>query len=71
MFCPYKMSNEQLAGGYDPAAGSYGERDWECEQNGCQLWNERFGMCSRAVDAYLKGNEDWRRESAAEKAGRE
>ena len=33
-----------------------------CLGKGCELWNERFGMCCEAVDAYLKGQEDWRAE---------
>ena len=36
----------------------------DCMRQECELWNERFGMCSFAVDAYLKGQEDWRAERA-------
>ena len=32
-----------------------------CEQSDCALWSERFGMCSLAVVAYLKGQVDWRK----------
>jgi len=34
----------------------------ECLQEECAWWNKRFGRCSQAVDAYRKGQEDWRRE---------
>ena len=34
----------------------------DCMRQDCELWNERFGRCSFAVDAYLKGQEDWRRD---------
>jgi hypothetical protein len=32
--------------------------DTSCCQSNCPLWNERFGKCSLAVDAHLKGEED-------------
>jgi len=31
----------------------------QCNRDDCAWWNERFGMCSQAVDAYLKGQRDW------------
>ena len=34
----------------------------DCLKQECEWWNEHFGMCSQAVDAYLKGQEDRRRE---------
>lgn len=70
MHCPAKMSNPQLSGGYDPQAGSYTETDWECMGNTCALWNAHFGMCSHAVDAYLKADMEWRAESVAERKDR-
>jgi len=36
--------------------------DITCAQGNCPLWNERFGMCALAVDAYLKGQADIRAE---------
>ena len=62
MFCPFKMANAELTSKYNPNTERYDEADWDCEKLGCQLWNERFGLYSLAVDAYLKGQEDWRRE---------
>jgi len=50
MFCPFKI------------ACHANPKQWDCEQAACQLWNERFGMCSLAVDAYLKGQEDRQKE---------
>ena len=43
----------------------------ECERLDCQWWNERFGMCCIAVDAYLKGQEDWQREKEIVRRGGE
>jgi len=62
MECPFKMANPELASHYLPQSGYYSERNWQCEQAGCELWNERFGKCSLAVDAYLKEQEDYRKE---------
>ena len=41
-----------------------GERplDTECLQAECAWWNERFGMCSQALAAYLTGVADRRAE---------
>lgn len=42
---------------------------WEkdvCLGKDCELWIERFGRCCMAVDAYLKGQADWRAEAQAE-----
>ena len=50
-YCPYKMANPTLD-----------KPGWYCEGQDCALWNERFGMCSFAVEAYLKGQEDYDRE---------
>jgi hypothetical protein len=41
----------------------------DCMKLECALWNERFGMCSLAVDAYLKGQEDWQKEQELIKKG--
>jgi len=61
-YCPFKMANPELADHYDSNRGfSSGDR-FECDRGYCALWNERFGMCSFAVDAYLKGQEDARKE---------
>jgi len=63
MFCPFKMANPELASHYDSRTEQYTDWNWECERGKCELWNERFGKCSRAVDAYLKGQEDLRKEN--------
>jgi len=62
MFCPFKMANPELAPHYMPEVGCSSARDWDCARNNCELWNERFGKCSLAVDAYLKGQTDIRAE---------
>ena len=41
----------------------------DCLKEECAWWNDRFGMCSQAVDAYLKGQEDWRREKETIRKG--
>jgi len=69
MFCPFKMANPELTSRYKPEEGCYSERDWDCEREKCELWNERFGKCSFAVDAYLKGQEDWRKEKEITRKG--
>ena len=51
MFCPFKFNNPSIDLRY-----------CQCEKEQCELWNERFGKCSFAVDAYLKGQEDIRAE---------
>ena len=61
-YCPYKMSNPQLASHYDPNCGYNIDQRWECEGNFCALWSEHFGMCSLKIDAFLKGIEDSRKE---------
>lgn len=41
------------------------DKVWEkctCLKEECAWWNDHFGICSQAVDAFLKGQEDWRRE---------
>ncbi len=46
--------------------------DWvsaDCLQAECAWWNDRFGMCSPAVDAYLKGQVDYHNEIRAERKG--
>ena len=58
MFCPFKMTSPELESHYDTHEASYTSTDWECARSSCALWNERFGQCSLAVDAYLKGQED-------------
>ena len=54
MLCPLKFNNPNKEG-----------QSCRCEQSDCALWNERFGMCSLAVVAYLKGQEDWQEEQEA------
>ena len=61
--CPFKMANPALTTHYVPGDSCFIPQDWECVRVYCGLWNEHFGMCSFAVDAYLKGHEDSRRES--------
>ncbi len=57
MLCPMKFHAKIQARAdeldYDP----------DCNTN-CSWWNERFGMCCIAIDAYQKGIEDRRRENA-------
>lgn len=62
MFCPFKFAkpNKIMEAG-----------QCECERSSCALWNEHFGICSLAVDAYLKGQADWRAEKADEKRARQ
>ena len=69
MLCPFKMANPELENHWDSNLSSFTDRNWDCERDGCALWNERFGMCSLAVDAYLKGQEDWRREKEITRKG--
>jgi len=56
MFCPMKFINPNKPMEY-----------CQCEREQCEWWNERFGRCSLAVDAFLKGNADWRAERDAER----
>lgn len=70
-YCPYKMANPELTGHYDAAQGFSTETAWNCEQGACALWCEYFGKCSLAVDAYLKGHEDFRREKGDERKDRQ
>ena len=45
-------------------------KEWsvtDCHKKNCELWNDHFGRCSFGVDAFLKGNEDWRREKEDER----
>jgi len=51
MLCPLKFNNPNST-----------MQQCECERTDCEWWNERFGRCSMAVDAYLKGQEDRRLE---------
>lgn len=69
MFCPFKMANPELVSHYLPKHQFDSETDWECARNNCELWNEHFGRCSLAVDAYLKGQEDYRREKEIMRKG--
>ena len=54
MLCPLKFNNPNKEG-----------QSCRYEQSDCALWNGRFGMCSLAVVAYLKGQEDWQEEQEA------
>jgi len=54
MYCPNKFAH-----GVKILEPEY----FQCETTNCAWWNERFGMCCIAVDAYLKGVEDSRREA--------
>ena len=58
MFCPFKMANPELTGHYSTYEESYTGNYWECARNNCELWNERFGRCSLAVDAHIKAQDD-------------
>ena len=55
--CPMKFNQMKYLSDGEPI-----DQDCHCEGEACAWWNERFGMCCQAVDAYLKGQEDWRRE---------
>lgn len=57
MYCPYKFIKD--AQGYAPEVRI---NVLQCEKENCQWWNERFGMCCVAVEAYIKGQEDWSKE---------
>ena len=54
MFCPFKFTNSQV----DMTKDLLPTNLCQCEREQCQLWNERFGKCSLAVDAYLKAQDD-------------
>ena len=62
MFCPFKMANPELTDHYSTYEESHTGNHWECARDSCELWTERFGKCSLAVDAYLKGQADIRAE---------
>ena len=51
--CPILLMGRMFSN--DPSDISY----TSCVEEKCAWWNDRFGMCSQAVDAYLKGQEDW------------
>ena len=34
----------------------------DCLKEECAWWNHHFGMCLLAVNAYLRGQQDYRRE---------
>jgi hypothetical protein len=55
-FCPMKFNAVMYVDGQAVRS------EWYCEEHDCAWWNTRFGMCSQAVDAYLKGQADWRQE---------
>jgi hypothetical protein len=59
MFCPFKMANPRNKEDRD---GLLDQKYARCERGNCELWNTRFGRCSLAVDAYLKGQADMRAE---------
>jgi hypothetical protein len=61
MICPIKPQ------AFDTREGCY--PDAECDRELCAWWNERFGMCCQAVDAYLKGQEDRRSEQEIVRRG--
>ncbi len=65
MKCPLYMSLATLVG------RGLSITPTDCLQAECAWWNERFGMCSQAVSAYLTGIEDSRAETRAYKADRE
>jgi len=62
MICAMKLANSNIV---------QKPQYCECERLDCQWWNERFGMCCIAVDAYLKGQEDWQREKEIVRRGGE
>ena len=67
MNCPFKMANPGLTPHWSHEEGSYTGQDCGCEKTNCELWNEHFGKCSLAIDAYIKGIEDYRKEFEAER----
>jgi len=60
MFCPLRFISMD---GYTCAD------DYECTKEDCAWWSERFGMCCQAVNAYLQGLEDLRRERDTSRRG--
>lgn len=64
MECPFRVIAEASL-----SQERRGRGDWlptECGSD-CALWIERFGRCALAVDAYLKGQEDWQAEKETER----
>ena len=69
MFCPYKFNSSTvnamgIVGQYEDGNGNR-IIGCQCEGKQCEFWNERFGKCCMAVDAYLKGCEDAHNEAKA------
>lgn len=62
MKCPV-LRAAKISSGQEFTASWKGD---DCLKADCELWIERFGRCCMAVDAYLKGQADWRAESQAE-----
>ena len=54
MICPLQPRN------YDPSEEHY--LDPTCDMEKCAWWEEHYGKCCIAVDAYLKGVADHRLE---------
>lgn len=50
MLCPLKFNSLSL--------GNHIQDMCKCEHQECAWWEERFGKCAIAVNAYLEGRED-------------
>ena len=64
MYCPLKFTKPEYLPDGTPIGG-----EWGCEQSNCAWWEAITGRCCMAVDAYLKGQEDWRREKETIRRG--
>jgi len=60
MECPFRLIAWATLAQESKERGNW--IDTACAQWNCPLWNERFGKCALAVDAYLKGQADMRAE---------
>ncbi len=57
MKCPITKVGKLINNNHD-----FNESIDDCLKEECAWWNERFGQCCMAVDAYLKGIIDHRNE---------
>ena len=56
MFCPLKFNLKE------DLEDSHGVSGCQCEASQCAWWNDYWGKCAIAIDAYLRGIEDHRHE---------
>ncbi len=62
--CPFLMAAYMSQP--DVVKPDFGWAALDCRKQDCEWWNERFGRCAFAVDAYLAGQADWRAEKSTE-----